>query len=499
MSSSVMELKSSFGYQNGENKAESTESNGAEADPDTIKMFVGQIPRHWDEPECRTLFEEYGPVYHLNILRDKATNGSRGCCFVTYFHRKDAIAAQNALHNIRVLPQMHHPVQMKPADVENRNERKLFVGMISKNLDENDVRNLFKEYGQIEECTVLREEGRSRGCAFVTYCNRACAHQAIRKMNHSQTFEGCSKPIVVKFADTQKDKEGKNKPGSNEAAATSPNPTAVLNQLLQSPAQNMNANLVANQLLQLQLLLQQPGLIPLLGSVAQQQQIQQQTSFYQQQKVAELFKQGGQENSGQLTQLLLSSGLLPGNPAPLCHYSTLPQTSTTTAADLIQRLSSPIQHQSSLQSSASDLLQKALPAVLSSQLQFNNPLSAPNFLSAALPTPSAAVDGGQFKGPDGCNLFIYHLPQDFADNELHALFSHFGKVLSAKVFVDKQTNLSKCFGFVSYDNATSAQNAISAMNGFSIGSKRLKVQLKRNKDKPYQRPTQGDSQGSSSQ
>lgn len=44
-----------------------------------------------------------------------------GCCFVTYYKRADAIAAQAALHNIRVLPQMYHPVQMKPADVENRN------------------------------------------------------------------------------------------------------------------------------------------------------------------------------------------------------------------------------------------------------------------------------------------------------------------------------------------------------------------------------------------
>lgn len=40
---------------------------------------------------------------------------------MTFMHRKDALAAQNALHNIRVLPQMHHPVQMKPADSENRN------------------------------------------------------------------------------------------------------------------------------------------------------------------------------------------------------------------------------------------------------------------------------------------------------------------------------------------------------------------------------------------
>jgi CUG-BP- and ETR3-like factor len=42
-------------------------------------------------------------------------------------------------------------------------------------------------------------------------------------------------------------------------------------------------------------------------------------------------------------------------------------------------------------------------------------------------------------------------------------------------------------GFVSYDNPVSAQAAIQAMNGFQIGMKRLKVQLKRpkNDSKPY--------------
>ena len=42
-------------------------------------------------------------------------------------------------------------------------------------------------------------------------------------------------------------------------------------------------------------------------------------------------------------------------------------------------------------------------------------------------------------------------------------------------------------GFVSYDNPIAAQAAIQAMNGFQIGMKRLKVQLKRPKSeaKPY--------------
>ncbi|MBN3277744.1 CEL1A protein, partial [Polyodon spathula] len=184
-------------------------------DIDTIKMFVGQIPRTWSEKELRELFEPYGGVYEINILRDRSQTPpqSKGCCFVTYYTRKAALEAQNALHNMKILPAMHHPIQMKPADSEKNNaieDRKLFIGMVSKQCNENDIRLMFSPYGQIEESRILRgPDGLSRGCAFVTFTARQMAQSAIKAMHQSQTMEGCSSPIVVKFADTQKDKEQK--------------------------------------------------------------------------------------------------------------------------------------------------------------------------------------------------------------------------------------------------------------------------------------------------
>ena len=86
------------------NISENNENDGDDApDNDAIKMFVGQVPRSMDEDDLKQFFEDFGPVHQLNVLRDKSTGVSRGCCFVTFYKRKHALDAQNALHNIRTM------------------------------------------------------------------------------------------------------------------------------------------------------------------------------------------------------------------------------------------------------------------------------------------------------------------------------------------------------------------------------------------------------------
>lgn len=49
-------------------------------------------------------------------------------------------------------------------------------------------------------------------------------------------------------------------------------------------------------------------------------------------------------------------------------------------------------------------------------------------------------------GPDGCNLFVFHIPNTMTNEALFRLFSKFGNVISARIMVEKATGRSRGFG-----------------------------------------------------
>nr|XP_023672921.1 CUGBP Elav-like family member 1 isoform X6 [Paramormyrops kingsleyae] len=468
-------------------------------DIDAIKMFVGQIPRSWTEEQLRELFEPYGAVYEINVLRDRSQNPpqSKGCCFITYYTRKAALEAQNALHNMKILPGMHHPIQMKPADSEKNNaveDRKLFIGMISKKCNENDIRIMFSPCGQIEECRILRgPDGLSRGCAFITYTARQMAQTAIKAMHQSQTMEGCSSPVVVKFADTQKDKEQKR-----------------IAQQLQQQMQQLNAASMWGNLTGLNSL--GPQYLALLQSASSGNTLNNLHPMSGLNAMQNLAALAAAASAAQSTPT--GSSALTTSSSPLSVLTSSAGSSPTSSTNSSVN---PMASLGALQSLAAGAGAGLNMGSLAGMAALNGGLGSgglsngtgstmealsqaysgiQQYAAAALPSlynqnllsqQNMGAAGSQKEGPEGANLFIYHLPQEFGDQDLLQMFMPFGNVISAKVFIDKQTNLSKCFGFVSYDNPVSSQAAIQSMNGFQIGMKRLKVQLKRSKNdsKPY--------------
>lgn len=63
--------------------------------------------------------------------------------------------------------------------------RRLYVGNLNYNTDEQTLRSAFSQFGEVKEVKVVmdRETGRARGFAFVEFMNDAEAANAIVQMN----------------------------------------------------------------------------------------------------------------------------------------------------------------------------------------------------------------------------------------------------------------------------------------------------------------------------
>ncbi|KAM9480041.1 CUGBP Elav-like family member 5 isoform 4-T4 [Salvelinus alpinus] len=473
--------------------------SGNMKDQDAIKLFIGQIPRNLEEKDLKPLFEQFGKIHELTVLKDRYTGMHKGCAFLTYCARESAIKAQNALHEQKTLPGMTRPIQVKPADSESRGDRKLFVGMLNKQQTEEDVYRLFEPYGVIEECTVLRgPDGNSKGCAFVKFSTHAEAQSAISALHGSQTMpngsdslppQGASSSLVVKFADTDKER-------TIRRMQQMVGQFGIFNPAIALPFSTYSTYAHAallqhdNELMQQQAAIMAAShggyLTPSMAFPA--------TQLHQ---MGALSINGLPPNSmtsvsGEFHQALgLSSPpaniTTPSIVTPIVNgFTGIPHHQPNGHPAVETMYSNGLPSYSTQSPTAADTLQQAFTGV--QQYTAIYPAGTLTPIGQTLPQPSQVIQQQQQReGPEGCNLFIYHLPQEFGDNELMQMFLPFGSVISSKVFMDRATNQSKCFGFVSFDNPASAQAAIQAMNGFQIGMKRLKVQLKRPKDasRPY--------------
>ncbi len=72
-------------------------------------------------------------------------------------------------------------------------------------------------------------------------------------------------------------------------------------------------------------------------------------------------------------------------------------------------------------------------------------------------------------------LFIGSLDYSTTDAQLEELFATIGKVLSAKVIVDRNTGVGKGFGFVEMETPELASDAMNKLNGAQLASRSIVV------------------------
>ncbi|KAL5229270.1 hypothetical protein ABZP36_017535 [Zizania latifolia] len=423
----------------------------AGGEEESVKLFVGQVPKHMTEAELLAMFQEVAIVDEVTVIKDKATKASRGCCFLICPSREEADKAVNAYHNKHTLPGASSPLQVKYADGElERLEHKLFIGMLPKNVTDTELTDLFSKYGNIKDLQILRgsQQTSKAGCAFLKYETKEQAVAAIDALNGKHKIEGSSVPLVVKWADTEKERQARKAQKAQLQPSNMPSASPMQQSSLYGALQM--------------------GYLPQYNGYSYQPPG---TYGLMQYPLPPMQNQPAFQNMVQS----VNQGSSIRGVHPELSPNSVPRSFNTI------QLSSPYTPVPGVQYAGS------YPGGLMNSRPFGNSFNSIKVPSANANSPTSSSPssnaGGQIEGPPGANLFIYHIPQDFGDQDLSNAFQSFGRVLSAKVYVDKATGASKCFGFVSYDSPASAQAAISMMNGYQLGGKKLKVQLKRDNGK----------------
>jgi heterogeneous nuclear ribonucleoprotein A2/B1 len=131
--------------------ADNEDKNGAYAASNDVpgaagKLFVGQVPAVCTEDMLRPVFQPYGEIVEIKIMRDAPGGRSKGCAWVKYGTREQAQAAIDALHEQHTIPPQTNTLQVRFADDKTRTSGSTtaFVG----NLPTNTAAETLRDYIQ---------------------------------------------------------------------------------------------------------------------------------------------------------------------------------------------------------------------------------------------------------------------------------------------------------------------------------------------------------------
>ncbi|XP_034487284.1 ribonucleoprotein RB97D [Drosophila innubila] len=155
------------------------------------KLFIGGLAPYTTEEGLKVFYSQWGKVVDVVVMRDAATKRSRGFGFITY--TKSAMvdtAQENRPHIIdgktveakRALPRPERETRETNISV-----KKLFVGGLKDNHDEECLREYFLQFGNVVSVKLLTDKttGKRRGFAFIEFDDYDAVDKAILQRQHS--------------------------------------------------------------------------------------------------------------------------------------------------------------------------------------------------------------------------------------------------------------------------------------------------------------------------
>ncbi|XP_068152325.1 ribonucleoprotein RB97D isoform X3 [Drosophila tropicalis] len=155
------------------------------------KLFIGGLAPYTTEEGLKVFYGQWGKVVDVVVMRDATTKRSRGFGFITYTKSTMVDKAQeNRPHVIdgkTVEAKRALPRPERESRETNISVKKLFVGGLKDNHDEECLREYFVQFGHVVSVKLLTDKttGKRRGFAFIEFDDYDAVDKAILQKQHS--------------------------------------------------------------------------------------------------------------------------------------------------------------------------------------------------------------------------------------------------------------------------------------------------------------------------